>query len=73
MNKKLRVSISSPPDREHLVADFFIGDEQWAELNQEGGALNLEIYPNRSGEPWVLSFEEVLEVFKEGKRRLKGE
>ena len=64
--------ISSPPDREKLVAEFFLGDEQWAELNQERGTLNLEIYPKQSGGPWILNFEEALKILNEGKERLIG-
>lgn len=70
MNEKMRICISSPPDREKLVAEFFLGNEQWAELNQEDGTLTLEVYPQRSGEPWRISLEEVLESLKEGKQRL---
>lgn len=38
MKDKHRICISSPPDREKLVAEIFFGDTQWAELNQEGEA-----------------------------------
>jgi hypothetical protein len=34
---KMRVSISSPPDREKLVAEVLYENEQWAEINQESG------------------------------------
>lgn len=73
MKEKMRICISSPPDRDKLVAEFFSGNEQWAELNQEGEKLSLEIYPKRSGEPWSFNFEEVIETLMEGKRRLVGE
>lgn len=73
VNEKMRICISSPPDRENLVAEFFLGDEQWGELNQEGSALTLEIYPKRSGGPWVLDFNEFLSTIDEGQRLLLGE
>jgi hypothetical protein len=72
MNSKMRICLSSPPDREKLVAEFFFDEEQWAELNQEGESLILEIYPRRSGEPWLINFEEMLETLKEGKQKLVG-
>lgn len=72
MNSKMRICISSPPDREKLVAELFFEDEQWAELNQEGESLILEIYPKRSGEPWQFHFEEMLETLKESKQKLVG-
>jgi hypothetical protein len=41
VTKKFTISISSPPDREELVADIFFGteqsNEQWAELSQDEG------------------------------------
>ena len=73
MSKKMRICISSPPDREKLVVEFFSDDEQWAELNQEGGTLNLELYPKRDGEYWSLDFVEAVEMLNEGKRRLVGD
>jgi hypothetical protein len=33
MKRGIRICISSPPDREKLVAEIFVGDEQVAELN----------------------------------------
>jgi hypothetical protein len=68
----MRVCTSSPPDREQLVAEIFLGDEQWAELNQEGNKLSLEIYPKRSGGHWLLEFEDALDILVEAKRRLVG-
>ena len=73
MSEKMRVCISSPPDRERLVAEILLGDEQWAELNQEGNKLSLEIYPKRSGEYWLLDFEDVVDILVEPKRRLVEE
>jgi hypothetical protein len=68
-----RICISSPPDREKLVAEIFFDNEQWAELNQEEGSLTLEIYPRHDGNFWQLSFEQVLEAMNEAKRKLVGE
>jgi len=73
MSEEMRICISSLPDRERLVAEIFLGDEQWAELNQEGNRLSLEIYPKRSGRYWLLDFEDVVNILAEAKRRLVGE
>ena len=35
MATSYRICLSSPPDREKLVAEIFVGDVQWAEINQE--------------------------------------
>jgi hypothetical protein len=72
MSEKMRGCISSPPDRERLVAEIFLGDGQWAELNQDGNKLDLEICPERSGEYWSLDFEGVVDILVEAKRRLVG-
>lgn len=72
MSEDYRLCISSPPDREQLVAEIFFGDEQWAELNQEGSELALEVYPRRDGKPWHLSFETVAAALAAAKRRLVG-
>jgi hypothetical protein len=72
MTKELRICISSPPDREKLVAEIFFGNEEWAELNQEDGTLRLEFYPRPNREYWQLSLDEVLEALNEAKKRLIG-
>ena len=73
MTAETKICISSPPDREKLVAEIFFDNEQWAELNQEGDSLTLEIYPRQDGKFWQLNFEQVLEALNEAKRRLLGE
>lgn len=72
MNSKSRICISSPPDREKLVAEIFFGDEQWGELNQEHSSLILEIYPRRDGKPWVLKHAIVVSALREAEERLRG-
>src|SRR5262249_46670918 len=76
MSKKFTVYISSPPDREKLVAEILFGDreyqEQWAELNQEDATLRIEFYPKRDGQFWEFRFDAVMEALNEAKRRLTG-
>jgi hypothetical protein len=69
---KIKICISSPPDREKLVAEVFFGDEQWAELNQESGELRLEIYPRQNGQPWSLDFHDVIDALSQARNRLCG-
>jgi hypothetical protein len=73
MKDKLRICISSPPDREKLVAEIIFGDRQWAEINQEREALEVESYPRADGEPWRIDHQDALEALHEAKRRLMGE
>lgn len=71
--RKMRISFASPPDREHLVAEIFCGDEQWAEINTETGRVTLELYAQRSGEPWVFAYDEAMAAIVEARRRLREE
>jgi hypothetical protein len=68
-----RICISSPPDREKLVAEIFFGDMQWAEINQEGDTLEVEFYPRPNGEPWRIDYKDALKALDEAKLRLVGE
>jgi len=73
MAEDMRICISSPPDREKLVAEIFFGNEQWAELNQEGETLELEFYPKPGCKFWRLGLDNVIEALNEAKRQLTGE
>ena len=70
MSDKVRMCISSPPDREKLVAEIFFGPNQWAELSQEDGTLKVEFYPLPNGDFWQLSFDEAIDALEEAKKRL---
>jgi hypothetical protein len=67
-----RITIASPPDREKLVAMIDVGDEQWAEVNQETAELQIEFYPRRDGKPWVFSLTEAQAAVDAAKARLTG-
>lgn len=69
---RISIDIASLPDREKLVAELFVGTEQFAELNTESGELLLEVYPRQDGEPWRLSYAELLEALSHAKQRLVG-
>ena len=73
MVSQIQVDIASPPDREKLVAQLMIGNEQWGELNQEHDTLLLEFYPRQDERPWEIDFNAAIEALMEAKRRLLGE
>ena len=73
MSLEPRICISSPPDRDKLVAEIFFGANQWAELNQEDGTLRLEFYSLPAGEFWQLSWDETAGALKEARRILLNE
>ena len=71
-DKRFVIDISSPPNRQKLVADIMFGDrsycEQWAELNVEDGTLRIEFYPRRDGRFWEFSFGEVMDALNQAER-----
>jgi hypothetical protein len=72
MKDSLRICISSPPDRERVVAEIFFDDVQWAELNQENEVLQLEFYPRPDGGPWRIDFGLAIKALDDAKRKLTG-
>lgn len=70
MKQPLWIQIASPPDGEFLVAEVWLGEEMWGELNQEEGGYQIEIYSRSSGEPWRLEVEELIAVLGRAKRAL---
>jgi hypothetical protein len=72
MKDKHQICISSPPDRAKLVAEILFGDTQWAEINQEREALEVEFYSRPDGEPWRIDYQDALNELEEAKWRLIG-
>ena len=70
MKNKLRVEIASPPDRERVVAQVMIGNEQWAEVNQENERLELEVYQRQDGPPFVVDFDDAMTALAEARQKL---
>jgi hypothetical protein len=66
----MEVVISSPPDRNYLVAEIWFSDEQWAEVNQEEDELRVEIYPRQGGGPWSFPLTDALEALMKAASRL---
>lgn len=64
--------ISSPPDREKLVADILFGNIQWAEINQEKEELEVEFYARPDGEPWRIIYEDAIKALEHARKRLVG-
>lgn len=68
----MKIEITSPPDREALVAELWWGDEMWGEVNQEAGALMIELYPRASGQVWRFPLADFLEVLRKAGAQLLG-
>jgi hypothetical protein len=70
--KKYEIGISSPPDREKLVAEISFDNIQWAEINQEREVLEVEFYSRPDGEPWRIDYQDAVKALDEAKRKLVG-
>ena len=67
--KKFTIEIASPPDRENLVAEIWLDDQMIAELNQENGDLELEIFTYEKGK-LKLNYNNFVEALKTAKEKL---
>lgn len=63
--KGYEILIVSPSDREYLVAEITKADNFYAEINQEKGFLEIQIYGEN--EPIKLSFRDFCEVLHRAK------
>lgn len=69
-SNEIKISISSHPDRNFLVAEIFIGSEQIAEINREGKKVEIEIYSRKSGEAWKIDYEDLIDALQEARQKL---
>jgi len=47
--------VGCPPEKEKLVVQLFVKDgagDQWGEIDQEHGCLEIEIFPHPEGRAW---------------------
>jgi hypothetical protein len=64
------ILITSPPDRKQTVAEIWFDNVQLAELNDETGHPVLEVYPRPDGGPWILDFDELIDLLQRARTRL---
>jgi len=67
---KFKIEITSPPDRDNLVAEIWFGDNHIAEINTECDGYEIELYKPVKTEYWTFVLDEFLEVLQEAKKRL---
>ena len=70
--EKVRITLSSLPDRENLVAEIFFDGVQFAEISNENNQFLIQFYPHPRKDCWELPFNKVLEVIKNAKLKLLG-
>jgi hypothetical protein len=67
---EFKIDIASPPDREKLVAQIMVGNEQCAEINQDGEELFIELYGRQDGKPWAFSYSSFMSTLESAKAKL---
>ncbi|NWC18441.1 hypothetical protein CCU68_33310 [Pseudomonas gingeri NCPPB 3146 = LMG 5327] len=64
--------MSSPPDRENLVFEIWLGVHQVAEVSREPGRpVEIEIYPPAEGGKWFFELEEFMSLLNQAAKNLK--
>ncbi len=66
----LRIVISSPPDRDTVVAELWQQEEQVAELRQDTLGLRLELYNSRFSSGRDLDYSEFMSALSQLKQAL---
>jgi hypothetical protein len=66
----MEIITASPPDRDFLVTEIWVENEQLAEINREQGAISVEFYSRRDGQPWRLDFEEAVSALAQAEAEL---
>lgn len=70
MKKEVTIQLASVPDRDSLVAEIWIGDNQLAELYEVEGRISLEIYPNLTGESLIFDLDDLINKLLLAKSKL---
>lgn len=72
--ENFRITISSLPDREELVAEIFYDHDQWVEISQEPGVEQpiIQFYPPSNKECWEFPLEDALKALELAKNKFIG-
>ncbi|WP_316357513.1 hypothetical protein [Candidatus Neptunichlamydia sp. REUL1] len=70
-NNTWEIIISSPSDRENLVAEIWYKNSYWAEVSAEiPHNYVIQLYNRSSFKYWEFPYEEAMKVLQEAKNRL---
>ena len=74
LSDRFRVTVSSLPDREELVAEVFYDHEQWVEISQELGQERpiIQFYSPLVKECWEFPLEDALEALELARKKFLG-
>lgn len=62
MTGSLRIQVASVPDRDDLVVEIWLGSEQVAELRNEAGIPQIQVYPSRHAAWWDFPYADFVSV-----------
>lgn len=68
MGQQFEIVVASPPDRERLVVEVWLGQDMIAEISQEGPEMEVEIY---SSESMKFSLAKFIAALEDAKSRLQ--
>lgn len=72
--KSLTLQIVSLPDRENTVSEIWFGNDQVAEVSNEGnGTAFIEIFPAQAGGVWSFNLSDFQAILAEAKGNLQKE
>lgn len=62
LKDELSITYSTPDDRRSVVAELYIGDEQFAEVNDDRGEMSIEFYPLLSGAATRVNVDDLVKI-----------
>jgi hypothetical protein len=67
----ISITIASLPDRDDLVAELWLGDEQVGEVSKDAvDVFRIELYPAPAGTPWRFRLDDLVAALGQAKDRL---
>lgn len=70
LNSQWDISLSSPPDRENLVAEILYNHIQVAEVSNENDKLHIQLYGHPINHCWDFEYDEFIQALAYAKLRL---
>lgn len=67
---EFEILITSPPDRERLVAEIWYDNMFWVEILQEKEEVSIQFYPHPTEKYWEFPFDEAMKILEQAKNKL---
>jgi hypothetical protein len=71
MKEQIEMVIASPPDREHLVIELWLGDTYLGEVNREDGTIRFEVDGGVNNPGWKVSVDELIRCIQLARDEIK--